>query len=65
MIIDTHCHLYMDAFDADREAVIVRAREFGVKYIINVGEILTQGNRDEILVDEKARQIYLGEHFQM
>lgn len=33
--------------------------------IINVGEILTEGTRDEILVDEKARQIYLGEHFRM
>ena len=37
MIIDTHCHLYMDAFDPDREAVIARAREFGVKYMVNVG----------------------------
>ncbi len=33
--------------------------------IINVGEILTQGTRDEILADERARQIYLGEHFSM
>ncbi len=33
--------------------------------IINVGEILTQGTRDEILADELARQIYLGEHFSM
>lgn len=33
--------------------------------IINVGEILTEGTRDEILADEKARQIYLGEHFRM
>ena len=37
MIIDTHCHLYMDAFDADREAVIARAREHGVRYLVNVG----------------------------
>ncbi len=36
-IIDTHCHLYMDAFDHDREAVIARAKEFGVKYLVNVG----------------------------
>jgi lipopolysaccharide export system ATP-binding protein len=34
-------------------------------YIINVGEILTQGSRDEILEDELARHIYLGEHFRM
>jgi len=33
--------------------------------IINVGEILTEGTRDEILNDEQARQIYLGEHFRM
>jgi len=37
MLIDTHCHLYFDAFDTDREAVINRAREFGVQYMVNVG----------------------------
>jgi TatD DNase family protein len=29
--------LYFDAFDADRDQVIARAGEFGVKYLINVG----------------------------
>ncbi len=33
--------------------------------IINMGEILTQGTRDEILNDDLAREIYLGEHFSM
>lgn len=37
MLIDTHCHLHFDAFDPDREAVIKRAKDFGVKYMINVG----------------------------
>ncbi len=37
MLIDTHCHLHFDAFDPDREDVIKRAREFGVKYLVNVG----------------------------
>ncbi len=37
MLIDTHCHLHFDAFDADRDAVIARAREFDVKYLVNVG----------------------------
>ncbi len=37
MIVDTHCHLHFDAFDPDREQVIQRAREFGVKVIVNVG----------------------------
>jgi len=34
-------------------------------YIINVGEILTQGTKDELLNDELARKIYLGENFSM
>ncbi len=37
MLVDTHCHLHFDAFDADREKVIERAREFGLKYLVNVG----------------------------
>ena len=37
MLIDTHCHLHFDAFDPDREAVIARAREFGVRYMVCVG----------------------------
>lgn len=37
MLVDTHCHLHFDAFDPDREAVIARAREFGVRYLVNVG----------------------------
>lgn len=37
MLVDTHCHLHFDAFDADRDAVIARALEHGVKYLVNVG----------------------------
>jgi TatD DNase family protein len=37
MIVDTHCHLHFPEFDADREEVIRRANESGVKAIINVG----------------------------
>ncbi len=36
-LIDTHCHLHFDAFDADRKEVIERARAAGVEYLINVG----------------------------
>ncbi len=32
-LIDTHAHLYLDAFDDDRDAVIQRAREAGVTHI--------------------------------
>jgi len=34
-------------------------------HIINKGEILVSGNRDQILESELARQIYLGETFRM
>src|SRR3989338_5409042 len=37
MLIDTHCHLHFDAYAPDREEVIARAREFGIKYMVTVG----------------------------
>lgn len=36
MLIDTHAHLDFESFDADREAVIERARQAGVEKIINI-----------------------------
>ena len=36
-LIDTHCHLDMDAFDNDREKVLERAEDSHIKYIINAG----------------------------
>lgn len=37
MLIDSHAHLTMPQFDTDREAVMQRARDAGLVYLITVG----------------------------
>jgi len=36
MFIDSHCHLEMEEYDKDRQAVIRRAEEKGVRYMLTV-----------------------------
>lgn len=52
MLVDTHCHLFFDAFDPDREAVIARAKEFGVQYMVNVGTD-PEGNQKALDLSKK------------
>lgn len=33
-LIDTHCHLYLEEFDSDREEAIVRAKESGIEALL-------------------------------
>ena len=42
-LIDTHCHLEMDQYDPDREAVIQRARDAGLEAMLTIGSDL-KGN---------------------
>ncbi|GAC1658871.1 MAG: TatD family hydrolase [Vulcanimicrobiaceae bacterium] len=44
-MIDTHAHVHDKAFDEDREAVVARARDAGVKKIISVGCDLADSRR--------------------
>jgi TatD DNase family protein len=43
MFLDSHCHLADKAFDEDREEVILRAREAGLRYLLTIAV-----NADEI-----------------
>ena len=53
MMIDTHAHVDMDSYDEDREATIQRARDHGVKYIVNIG----------CDVESSQRSVELTEHY--
>lgn len=35
VLVDTHCHLHREEFDADREEVVRRAKEAGVEFLLN------------------------------
>ena len=37
MFVDSHAHIDGEEFDADRDGVVARAREAGVRAILNVG----------------------------
>ena len=37
ILVDSHCHIDGDAFDADRDEVVKRARDAGVGAMLNVG----------------------------
>ncbi len=37
VLIDTHCHLDMEAFDEDRNEVVKRAVDADIQYMINIG----------------------------
>ncbi len=56
-MIDTHCHLEMDAFNDDRESVIKRAREAGNEALITVGSDI-KGCKGAVGLAEKYDFIY-------
>ena len=57
MLIDSHAHIQLDRFDADREAVLKRAQAAGVQTILVIGFDLETSRRAVVLA-EKHDQIY-------
>ena len=47
MLVDTHCHLDFPEFDTDRDAVLQRAKDAGIGYIVNIGSSL-QGSKKSL-----------------
>lgn len=57
MLVDTHCHLDFDHFDADRDAVLLRAEEASVKRII-VPSIDLHNCTDVLALTERYSNVF-------
>ena len=57
MLTDTHSHLYFDAFDGDRDAVLAQARDAGVARIVVPGVDL-ETSRAALSLAEAHDEIY-------
>ncbi|MEP7212157.1 MAG: TatD family hydrolase [Acidobacteriota bacterium] len=60
MLIDSHCHIDGEQFDADRDDVVARARAAGVVAMLNVGtgDPNTDDFRKAVAVAEKYDDVY-------
>jgi len=56
-LFDSHCHLEMGEFDADREAVLRRALAAGVRRVVTVGTTLEDAGK-AVAVAEKYPGVY-------
>lgn len=56
-VVDTHCHLDMEAYDIDREEVIAEARVAGVGKIISIGIDLKSSQR-AVKLAERHQNIF-------
>jgi TatD DNase family protein len=57
MLIDSHAHLTSREFDQDREAVIARARDAGVRVVLNPGTDL-EDSRRAVELAERHEGVY-------
>ena len=56
-MIDTHCHLDWEAFDPDRDEVIHRALEAGVRRMVTIG-VDVRSSRRAVELAEQVESIY-------
>lgn len=63
ILVDTHCHLGLEQFDVDREAVIARAEQAGVMRMITIG-IDPASSRAAVALAETNPAVYatIGQH---
>lgn len=52
-MVDTHCHLQSEAFDADREAVMARARA-ALDWMVTIGDTLESSRAGVALASDKV-----------
>jgi TatD DNase family protein len=53
-LIDSHCHIDLNHFDGDRQAVLQRARQAGVQSFVIPGIDLTQNQQALVLAQQEA-----------
>jgi TatD DNase family protein len=58
-LIDTHSHIHDSEFDADRDAVIARAREAGVQLILTLG-VDAANSRAAVALAERSDAVLAG-----
>ena len=62
MFVDSHAHLTAKEFDADRDAVIRRAADAGVRWIINPSTTVEDSRRAIALAESHPRASRLRRH---
>lgn len=62
MLIDSHVNLHAPQFDEDRDAVITRAREAGVRLMVNISDRVSNFDKVRALADEPDIWCTVGTH---
>lgn len=57
MFIDTHAHIFMSEFDADRDEVLARAKAAGIELMVTVGYHL-EASRKAVEAAQRYPQVY-------